>query len=165
MLNFYIIAFYIKYFPGSMFVNSIALGSSDIVSYAIAAFLLKKSNTRVCLVVSFILSVIGSVTYQFVKAENLIPVVVILCRSGNAMAITTLYSTNNRFYPSYLLTSSFGILNLTAHVVAIAGPIVAEMAEPYPIIIFGISAAVSCLGSIFLKEIRHTETNLPNGPM
>ena len=81
------------------------------------------------------------------------------------MAVTTLYSTNNRLFPSYLLSSSFGIMNLTSHVVAIAGPIIAEMPEPFPIIIFGISAVIGGIGSFFLKENRHEETNLPNGPV
>lgn len=61
--NYYLIAFYIKYFPGSMFVNSIALGSSDVLSYALAGLLLRKTNTRVCLMISFVVSIIGATTY------------------------------------------------------------------------------------------------------
>ncbi len=82
------------------------------------------------------------------------------------MAFTTLYSTNNRLFPPQLLTSSFGILNLTSHIVAIAGPIIAEMQEPFPMLIFGILAAVAGFSSFFIKEVKHEEeSNLPNGPI
>ena len=44
MFNFYLITFYLKYFPGSIFKNSLWFALSDFVSFLISGTFLKKSG-------------------------------------------------------------------------------------------------------------------------
>lgn len=64
MFNFYLITFYLKYFPGSIFKNSLWFAVSDFVSFVISGALLKKSNNpNKTLLISFSVSATGAVFY------------------------------------------------------------------------------------------------------
>ena len=60
------------------------------------------------------------------------------------MANNTLYCTNNRLFPTKFLSSTFGISNLVSHTLTIAAPLLAEVENPYPSIVF----VIFCIGGI-----------------
>ena len=46
MLNSYLLTFYLKYFPGSVFTNTSCFALSDLFAYAITGSILKATNTN-----------------------------------------------------------------------------------------------------------------------
>jgi hypothetical protein len=68
------------------------------------------------------------------------------------MSTNTSYISNARLFPTKFLLSTFGICNLVSHIISVAGPIVAEIDEPYPFILFVVSVALAIIASLFLKE-------------
>jgi hypothetical protein len=40
--NFYLITFYLKYFPGNIYVNSMCFASADFIAYMMSGMVLKK---------------------------------------------------------------------------------------------------------------------------
>ena len=109
MFNFYLIIFYLKYFPGNIFTNSICFAAADLLSYTISSFIVRKTTTTKALVLAYTISLIGAGLYLVCHhVDPLIPVLVILSRVGNSMSFNTIYVTNNRLFPVTLMATSFG---------------------------------------------------------
>ena len=128
MFNFYLITFYLKYFPGSIFKNSIWFAVSDFLSYFISGNILKRTSTQRTLLISYVLSGTGSLIYlMFYWDVRLVPVFIIMCRVGNSMAFNTVYVSNNRLFPTKYLASTYGIVNFISHLYAVGAPLTAEI--------------------------------------
>ena len=69
------------------------------------------------------------------------------------MAFNTLYISNNRLFPTQFLATSFGIVNLISHLVTVGAPMVAEIKDPLPFLIFLSNAVAAIISSLFLREI------------
>lgn len=81
------------------------------------------------------------------------PVFIILSRLGNAMSYNTVYVSNNRLFPTKFVSTTYGIVNLLSHIITVAAPLVAEIGDPYPFIIFVINTGLAITASIFIREI------------
>lgn len=155
MFNFYLLTFYLKYFPGSIFKNSIWFAVSDFLSYLISGNILKYSSTQRTLFISFVISGTGSLIYLFLYWDvRLVPVFILLSRIGNSMAFNTVYVSNNRLFPTKYLASTYGIVNFISHLYAIGAPLTAEIADPYPFMAFFFHSCLGAFCSFFLKEIN-----------
>lgn len=152
MFNFYLITFYLKYFPGSIFKNSLFFAISDFVSFLISGTLLKQSNNpNRTLLTSFGVSALGSTMYLcFYWHTPLVPLFIILSRMGNSMAFNTVYVSNNRFFPTKYLASTYGLVNFIAHLVAVGAPMLAEVSDPYPFAVFLFNSCIGVLCSFFV---------------
>jgi hypothetical protein len=160
MFNFYLITFYLKYFPGSIFKNSLFFALSDFASFTISGTILKKwNNPNRALLASFGLSGVGAVIYLlFYWQHSLIPVFVILSRIGNSMAFNVVYISNNRFFPTKYLASTYGIVNFVSHLIAIGAPMLAEVNDPYPFTVFLLNSILGVACSFFVQDITKTRT-------
>jgi hypothetical protein len=152
MFNFYLITFYLKYFPGSIFKNSIFFALSDFISFSISGTILKKSdNPNRTLLTSFSVSGVGSILYLcFYWYHPLVPLFIILSRMGNSMAFNTVYVSNNRFFPTRYLASTYGIVNFVSHLLAVGAPMLAEVSDPYPFAAFLLNSCIGVLCSFFV---------------
>lgn len=165
MFNFYLITFYLRYFPGSIFKNSIWFAASDFLSYFISGKILNKSNVKRTLFISYLTSGIGALLYLFLFWDiRLVPIFIILSRSGNSMAFNTLFIANNRLFPTKFVSSTYGIVNMISHFYAIGAPLLAEVSDPYPFTIFFMNCCIGAFCSFFLKEInkelKHSNSSL-----
>jgi len=156
MFNFYLITFYLKYFPGSIFKNSIWFALSDFTSFVISGTILKKSgDPNKTLLYSFALSIAGSLAYlTFYWQVSLVPIFIILSRMGNSMAFNTVYVSNNRFFPTKYLASTYGLVNFVSHLIAVGAPLLAEVSDPYPFTIYLLSSIIGLVSSYFLQDIQ-----------
>ena len=154
MFNFYLITFYLKYFPGSLFLNSTCFGLSDIISYMITGFIFKKCGVTKTYVISSIIAGIGGILYLiFHNKKALIPIFIILSKMGTSMVNNTGYLANSKLFPPLFSSTSLGLCNLISHLISILAPILAEVNDPYPFIVFVILNGVSILSAFFLKEL------------
>ncbi len=64
IVNYYIVAFYLKYFPGNLFQNSFTLAFADIMAYLIAGFVLKKMGLIRSVIISLSTAGVGSILYS-----------------------------------------------------------------------------------------------------
>ena len=153
-MNYYILAFYLKYFPGNVFTNSFTMGFSDIISYLIAGYVLKYLGFKKSVVVSLLTAGLGAVLYLFFfHVSFMIPVFIVLCRIGNSMLLNIMYMTNSTLFPTQFVSSSFGILNFISHVFAVSAPIFSELPYPYPFFIYMINCVGALVSSMFLRQI------------
>jgi len=153
MFNFYLITFYLKYFPGNIFTNSLSFAASDLLSYIFSGLVLKKATTTQTLVLSYLISCIGGVLYIcFHNFTSLIPLFIVLSRMGNSMSFNTVYVTNNRLFPTEFLASTYGIANLISHLLTIGAPLVAEIPDPFPFLVFVANTIIAIVAALFLRE-------------
>mmetsp|Transcript_17025 Transcript_17025/g.12193 ORF Transcript_17025/g.12193 Transcript_17025/m.12193 type:complete len:207 (+) Transcript_17025:105-725(+) len=159
MFNFYLLMFYIKYFPGNVYQNTICCACSDIVAYILSGVVMKCLNTNRSLYICYMFSLSGGILYLTFEGnyEQLIPVFIILCRIGTNMAFSVTYCANVRLFPTKFLATCFGLENLVAHVLAIIGPVIAELNEPIPFIAYLSSIAVGLTATFFLRELEAEE--------
>lgn len=159
MFNFYLITFYLKYFPGSIFKNSIWFALGDFVSFFISCTLMKRNNNpNRTLFISFSVSGAGAILYLIFNFEvHLIPLFIILSRMGNSMAFNTVYVSNNRFFPTRYLASTYGIVNFVSHLIAVAAPMLAEVPDPYPFTMFLLNSGIGILCSFFVQDITQAK--------
>ncbi len=156
VFNFFLLSFYFKYFPGSIFINTTLIAVADMVSYLVSGLLLKCLNTNKALILAQTISATGAILYFFLYENAVaIPFVIIMSRIGNSMSFNTMYVTNNRLFPVYFLASSFGLLNFISHLVGVGAPMVAEVADPLPFAVFLANAVIALIASLFLKELFH----------
>jgi MFS family permease len=156
IVNYYIVAFYLKYFPGSIFVNSFSMAGSDILSYLLAGIVVKKFGLTYSVIISLITAALGALLYLFLSSyEFFIPVFIVLCRVGNSMLLNIMYVKNSTLFPTQFAASSFGILNFISHVSAVLAPIISEMPDPYPYIIYIVNCTLAMLSSFFIKQINN----------
>ena len=101
IVNIYILAFYLKYFPGNIYENTIYMIGSDVVAYLVSGAIIKKTGLKWSLVLSQVISIIGSTLYQLIYTnENAIPFIIVFCRLGISMSFNAVYIGNNRLFPT-----------------------------------------------------------------
>jgi len=152
--NFYLLTFYLKYFPGNIFENSMFFAFSDMIAFAMAGLVLKYTTVVRGLRFSFIISTTGGILYLMLSTvDGLIPVLICLSRIGNTMAYNIGYVSVNKLFPTKFIATVYGIVNMAAHIIACFSPLVAEIPNPYPFIFFLSAVAISLFVSSFLSEL------------
>jgi hypothetical protein len=63
--NFYLLSFYLKYFPGNIFENSLYFACSDLTAFVLAGVMLKYTGMKISLRVASTLALTGGFMYLF----------------------------------------------------------------------------------------------------
>ena len=134
--NFYLITFYLKSFPGNVYINSACFATADMVAFLSSGIILSKTTIRQGLTFSYSLSCIASFTYLFMyrKADTndtirdyVIPLIIAFCRIGGSMSYNIGYISVARLFPTEYVSTVFGIVNFVSHMITVGAPIVAEI--------------------------------------
>ena len=164
IVTYYIVAFYLKYVPGNLFTNSLTMAFSDICSYLISGYVLKRFGLIKSVIISLNTAALGSILYLFFFHKVFfIPLFIVLCRIGNSMLLNIMYVTNSTLFPTQFQSSSFGILNFISHVAAVTAPIIAELSDPFPFFFYLINCVIAMISSIFLRQISHLNYEKKSG--
>ena len=154
--NFYLITFYLKSFPGNIFVNSLCFASADMVAFLSSGVISKFYQVGQGLFFSYSISLVGGVLYLIFYSTELpwvIPLLVCISRVGGSMSFNIGYISVARLFPTEYVASVFGLVNFVSHLITVGAPIVAECPEPVPFVVFCINAFLAIFVSTRLKEI------------
>lgn len=81
--NFYLLTFYIKYFPGNLFVNNLYFACSDLIAFFMAGTMLHYLSLKTAIRVGATIAFIGGVLYMTTsQVQDLIPIMVCFSRMG-----------------------------------------------------------------------------------
>ena len=144
--NFYLITFYLKKFPGSIYVNSFCFGFADMIAFLSSGMILKYYTIAQGLSFSYSLSLIAGCLYlafYSVQIPWVIPVLVCFSRIGGSMSFNIGYVSVARLFPTKFVSTVFGIVNFVSHSFTVGAPMVAELPEPYPFCVFSANAFVA----------------------
>lgn len=151
--NLYMIGFYMKYIPGSIFVSTLTACIGDIPLSIAGGFLYHMKGPRVAMPIFLAVAICGSISLitwvDSVKA--VVPLVVLITRSGIKCTFDSCYLANSTIFPAIFAGTAFGICNIGAKVVTIFSPLTAEVKAPVPMIIFSCLSAVALVLSSQLR--------------
>lgn len=154
--NFYLITFYLKKFPGSIYTNSFCFGGADLVAFLSSGLILKYFTIAQGLCFSYSLSAIAGCLYLFlysVEIDWVIPVLVCLSRVGGSMSFNIGYVSVARLFPTKFVSTVFGIVNFVSHSFTVGAPLVAELPEPFPFCVFSANAFFAIFACFHLVEL------------
>lgn len=75
---------------------------------------------------------------------------VLIAKFGIASAFNLAYIITPTFFPTYLCTTAFGIVNAVAMASSIFSPVIAELNQPVPMLIYGFTSAIAMVTCLFL---------------
>ena len=163
--NFFMLTFFMKYFPGNIFENSLCFALSDLVAFIMSGVVSKYLRVANGFRLAFIISISGGILYlMFSKRIEYIPVFVVLCRIGVTMAFNLGYISVPRLFPIKFQSTVYAVVNFFAHLIACMGPIVAELDTPIPFMAFLSAVGVSVLATLLLQELDQNEQQIKATP-
>ena len=158
--DYYMINFYLKYIPGSVFVNIIMASLSSAISNYLSSTIVVKVGSKnslgcmfgLCAIAAFVLLIAESSQSDAVDSRQndskVFPVAVMAAMFGCSASLTITYMAILEFFPTYLLGTVFGISNVVARLITIMSPMIAEASQPTPTVML----IVTCVGaSIFSR--------------
>ncbi len=100
---------------------------------------------------SFAIAAVGATIYLFMFTNlSLVPVFIVCSRIGTMMAFNVVYASNNQFFPTRYLATTFGIVNFISHLISVGAPILAEVPHPLPFLVFLANTVIGMVASVFL---------------
>ncbi len=152
--NFYLLNFYLKYFPGNIFQNSFYFACSDLTAFVLAGLFLQYTSMKTSIRIGAILGGTGGMLYLCLSDRlDLIPIMICLARVGQSIIFNTAIISVNRLFPITLVATAYGVVNFFAHLFACLSPFVAEIKNPFPFIVFEALIGVAIFSSFFITEL------------
>lgn len=156
---YFMIGFYVKYIPGDMFTNVIVSSISELISTFLSGIVATLIGTKITLIGSFILSCLAGLGLIMVDVNNtiLITCAVLLTKFGISSAFNLCYLITADYFPLQYTSSVFGACNVIARLMSILSPMIAEIPNPFPMLIFALFCFISTFAGFFLKKSHHEE--------
>jgi hypothetical protein len=102
--NFYLITFFLKYFPGVVYYNNIAYATADVFAYICSGLVLKYINVRTGLVCAYLIAALSSLMYVIFYKKNIsdfaVSAIIFMCRIGGAMSFNMGYVAVAKLFPT-----------------------------------------------------------------
>jgi MFS family permease len=159
--NQFLLSAQMKYLEGNIFINFYIFGAAGLIAVFVGGIVYKKYGLRWSYVLSFAMSIFGSVGMIIIQSkvlqfkseelrdqfdEKFMPILILILKMGIIMSfiITTQVSfTDDRIFPSNKRNTSVGSCGMIARSITIVAPIVNEWTAPMPIMVI---LAFSVLG-------------------
>lgn len=128
--GYYLVGFYIKYFKGSLYVNSFLFAFAGFLGVSTFGFLIQYFSNKKLLSLSFFLTFLGSLGFTLTKSyAELVPIWILIMVYSLSILFTLCYYTNwVLFEPSYR-TRIFSICNIIARSFTMLSPMAVELMD------------------------------------
>lgn len=119
--------------------------------------ILKYYNVVTGLTISYTLGLVSSLTYvvfyhEIKDSHWIIPVIIVIGRIGGSMGFNVQYVSIPRLFPAKIVASVFGFINFFAHLITVGAPMVAELEDPIPMLVFATNAFLAIVFCRYLTE-------------
>jgi len=153
--NYYMIALYVKYLPGNIYVNCIAGAVAELFANATGGLLYAKLGMKISITSLFVMSAIGGFCILLVGAEDVfwMPFFVVIAKFGLSGVISILYVSNVDVFPTLFCSTAIGICNFASRFLTIFSAQVAEIEPPLPMILF---SSLFLAGSVLIHFAKPT---------
>ena len=156
---------YMKYVPGTIFLNFTVSGLSEILAHVVVGAFYVKLTPRWTFFIGYSIAVLGSIFLVFQKryADNgaLVALFVLFAKFGISMSMCACYVSTPFIFPVVLAGTAFGICNIFGRFFAIGAPYVAEVPIPIPMEAFTIMALIGAVFCLFVKPADRASSAPP----
>jgi len=147
--SYYMLIYYIKYMPGNIFTNTFCSGGADVLACICSGFIYHKLGIKKSFQLLLSFAVGGGIGIIVIDETPelawLLSCFVVITKLGISGGFNLLYCSTCELFPTLFGATALGICNVTARVLTIAAPIVAESPRPIPMIILTTSCAVALI--------------------
>lgn len=155
--DYFLINLYLKYIPGSEYLNVTIAGIAEILAHLSAGLIFKKFGVKVSFVTGYSFALAGGVCLMFQNkfADNtfLVALFVLLAKFGASMCLCICQIATPWLFPTTLCGTAFGICNLFGRLMQAAAPFIVELNGALPMTIFSGLAGIALLCSFPLKTV------------
>ena len=149
-VTYNMIDIYLKYLPGSLYLNLAVSGLSEILAYVVTVALFLKLKPKWTFFLGFVTAFVGGSCLfawedKLAQYPALVAVFVLLAKFGCSMAVCACYVSTPFVFPTKLCGTAFGICNCFARFVSIASPMIAEKEIPIPMSVFSVFTLISII--------------------
>ena len=88
---------------------------------------------------------------------KLIPIFICLSRAGQTMAYNVSVISVSKLFPTKFISTAYGVVNMCAHVFACFAPLMAEIPDPYPYIVFEFLTIIAAVASFRIREVKNLD--------
>mgnify|MGYP002636807224 CR=1 FL=1 len=141
--------FYMKYLPGNIYSNTFSACITNIIAQLSAGAIYKKFGLKKTFTGLFCMSITGAFVIIFLGTDNTfwMPFFVVLTVFGFGGGFVLVYVATFAVFPVLFASTASGFCNFFGRLLTVAGPIVAEMDPPLPIIFV---VCLLCVGLILI---------------
>jgi len=151
---FYILFFYIKYYPGNTYINGMISACTDMVAYILLICALPWVNFKNIFTTCFASILIASTLYLCGKDNQAIVYTSLsLNRMGTAASYNLGFLTVTRMFPIDYNSTVVGYMCFVGHIFACFSALFAEFPEPWPFLFNVIYALAAILAVPVLTQI------------
>ena len=145
-----------KYIGGNIYLNRTMKGSATGLAILFGLVVEKCFNARIAFSCSFLLTVLGGIPLFFFNAEDPANTIIVMgCVAvstfGLLSAFMLVYLINPLVFPAVFCSSSLGTSNISARMMTILAPLLAEWPKPLPMLIYCILASVGFFLTFFIR--------------
>lgn len=151
-LSNYIISYYVGGFPGNIFLNSMIMVASDIISSLLCVVYIKYLGFNKGFFVGFSIAVAVTIAFAFVQTNVYAGYIcVFVMKLGVAICFNMCYFGTSEYFDANVKSRSYAISNFFARTLTITAPMIVAL-MPHPIIVITILTFVTAITSMFLKK-------------
>ena len=141
-----LISFELKYLPGDIFSNSYTSAVAEIVAKLGAGVVLMRLGMKPLFGLAFFISFLGAFNMVQLSSGQVDPlyasILIMMTKFGVSMGWVAAIICVIQLFPSNLAATAFGICNVCNKLASMTSPMVAEIAQPTPMIIVAVVTAV-----------------------
>jgi len=150
--SYYCISFYLKYFKGSIYVNSFLFGIAGFLGVTTFGVMIQYLSNKSLFTITFFVTFLGSLGFTLTKTnESLVPVWILLMVFSVSIQFSLWYYTNIVLFPPLYRTRIFSVWNIIARTFTMMSPMVVELVDN-PMLILWVAAITLMFMSTQLKQ-------------
>ena len=156
--TFYLGKFQLNFVAGSIFRNSIFSSLADTVARPMGLLMYRKLNIKTSLGCLFAISTIGSFPVMFSEnasegyKDYVVPICLFTMNLGSSATFGNLYMGHMDLFPIVFSTTTMGICNIMARTLTVFAPIVAQIDQPTPEIIYTTLSVIGLIVTLFIRK-------------
>ena len=140
-----------KYVDGGLIKNTLISQFSELTADLVSGIIYYKFGPRFAFTIMFCISIFGSILLMlFWTNLELIPVLIILAKFGISASFNMVFIASVQLIPTIVAASVFGYCNVSARLITVLSPIVAELDYPLPLYINIGAAMGAAFTSLFI---------------
>lgn len=156
--NYMIINIFLKYIPGSEYLNFTIAGFAEIFAHLSVGLIFGKFGVKATFIVGYAIALAGGVCMifqnQFATNNFLIATFVLLAKFGASMTMCVCQIATPWMFPTTLCGTAFGICNLFGRFTQATAPFIAEFEIPLPMEIFSAFAGIALACSFLIRPAK-----------
>jgi len=150
--SWYIMGFYIHYFHGNLFINTMLLGMADVFANMLTRSFQVLSTTRFIFLISFIFVSIVSIVYLIFSSHYvMVPICIVLMRAGITVGLSLSYFGNSEYFLPQFTSTVFGATNFPASFATIFIPLLTETLKQ-PVYFIPPICIIAAITSLMLRK-------------